>query len=71
MTVLPTDPAAVFIGSVLRDPGDGPWGGGAYHSASLPPRQCTSCGGTGWLAFTDPFLGDTLDARCPTCCGGA
>ena len=63
MTVLPTDPAVMFIGSVLRDPGEDPRGGGAYHDAPLPPRRCANCGGSGWT--NDPFYGATLGVRCP------
>lgn len=71
MTVLPTDPAVVVLGCLLSDPGEGPWGGGAPHVPSLPPRPCPDCHDVGWIAFPDPFLGGTLDARCPTCAGGA
>lgn len=74
MTALPTDPAAVFIGTCLRDPGEGPWGGGTrapYHGPPFPPRPCPDCGGAEWIAFDDPFIGGTLDARCPTCSGAA
>lgn len=70
MTVLPNDPGVVVIGCLLRDPGEGPWGRGAPHVPSLPPRphaDCDDCGGAGWIVFPDPFLGGTLDARCPTC----
>ena len=63
MIVLPTDPGAVFVGCLLRDPGEGPWGGGASHGPSLPPRPCSNCGGTGWT--NDAFYGATLGVRCP------
>jgi rubredoxin len=69
MTGIPSDPGVIVIGSCLRDP-DQFWGEGALvHDASLPPRSCDLCGGTGWVAVPDPVLGDTLDARCPTCGG--
>jgi hypothetical protein len=65
MTVLPNDPGAVVIGCLLRDPGQGPWGG-APQRTSLP-RLCTNCGGTGWT--NDPYFGGTIGVRCPACGG--
>lgn len=62
---LPTDPGVVLIGCLLRDPGEGPWGGGAYQRSSLPSRPCNNCGGTGWT--NDNFYGATLGVRCPAC----
>lgn len=68
MIVLPTDPGVLVVGCLLRDPGEGPWGGGTPHGPSLPPRSpCPDCRGAGWVTFPDPFLGGYLDARCPRC----
>jgi hypothetical protein len=67
MTVLPTDPGVVFVGCLLRDPGEGPWGGGASQRSSLPPGSCEFCGGSGWV--NDPYFGALLGVRCPACGG--
>jgi hypothetical protein len=68
MTVLPTDPGVVFIGCLLRDPDEGPWGSGATdHGPPPAPRSCATCGGGGWI--NDVFYGATLGVRCPACGG--
>lgn len=70
MTCLPTDAGAVLLGAALRDPGEVPWGRGRpTNRASLPCGDCPDCVGGGWIPIPDPFIGGTLDARCPTCGG--
>lgn len=33
------------------------------------PGRCQACGGSGWVAVTDPlYPGVLIDARCPECC---
>jgi hypothetical protein len=67
MTVLPNDPAAIVLGTALRDPGETRRGRDEPLSASLPRRRCPNCTGTGWI--NEPFFGATLGTRCP--CRGA
>lgn len=42
MTVLPNSRGVLFIGCLLRDPGEGPWGGGTrapHHGPPFPSRS--------------------------------
>jgi hypothetical protein len=69
MIGLPTNPGVVVLGCLLRDPDEGPWGGGAPHGPSLPPRPpCLNCDGTGWT--NDPYYGGVVGVPCPACRGG-
>ena len=67
MIGLPTNPGVVLVASCLRDPNEIPWGRDVPRHAPPTTGLCPDCDGTGWIAIPDPFLGDTLDVRCPTC----
>jgi len=71
MTPLPTNPGVILLGVDLCDPGEIPWGRGVSTAAPHPHGPCPDYAGAGWIAFPDPFIGGTLDARCPTCSTGA